>query len=310
MLKRLAILGLLCFGLVGGAWSQVPGGGSQQDKNAQEEQKTAQPPKTVVAIESQHGANNQEQASEKPAKYPWGELLAPANVPNWFLVVVGGVTGWFVYKTLRAIKKQADIMETQANDARESGAEATKIALATAQAAQKAADAAEISAKAAMGVAVPTLMISEFEFAARPDKTLEEILRHPPMTITVKNYGQSPAILKFVAVKYTCGKPPTEADFDPPSPFDVGTVVESAKTLTLPEIAICMWGMFSADEVQAIMAGEKYMTVYGTIWYGDVFGPAIHKLSFSKGLGGFSGEEGGIYWADTAIPDSAGYDPD
>jgi hypothetical protein len=39
--------------------------------------------------------------------------LAPANIPNWFLVAVGGITGWFVYKTLRAIKKQADLMDKQ-----------------------------------------------------------------------------------------------------------------------------------------------------------------------------------------------------
>jgi hypothetical protein len=140
MLKRLAILGFLV--LVSGAWSQVPGNGGQQEKNAQDQQKTANSSKPVVVVDSQHSANNQEQDSEKPAKYPWGELLAPANVPNWFLVIVGGITGWFVYKTLRAIKKQADIMEAQAKDAREAGAEATKIALATAQAAQTSADVA------------------------------------------------------------------------------------------------------------------------------------------------------------------------
>lgn len=140
MLKRLAILGLVI--LACGAWSQVPRDGSKQQENSQEQQKTAEPSKPVVVVDSQHGADNQEQAPEKPDKYPWGELLAPANIPNWFLVIVGGVTGWFVYKTLKAIKKQANIMEKQATDAQESGAKATEIALATAQAAQTSADAA------------------------------------------------------------------------------------------------------------------------------------------------------------------------
>jgi hypothetical protein len=113
MLKRLAIVGLLMIGLCDGAWSQVPGNGSGQRNKAQGKQETADLSKPVVAIESPASANKQDHASEKPAKYPWGELLAPVNIPNWFLVAVGGVTGWFVYKTLRAIKKQADLMDKQ-----------------------------------------------------------------------------------------------------------------------------------------------------------------------------------------------------
>jgi len=111
MLKRLAIAGLLILGC--GAWPQVPGNGSKQHNNAQDKQETANPSKPVVGVDSPHSANNQEHPPEKPTKYPWGELLAPANIPNWFLVVVGAVTGWFVYKTLRAIKKQADLMDKQ-----------------------------------------------------------------------------------------------------------------------------------------------------------------------------------------------------
>jgi hypothetical protein len=115
MQKRLAILGMLCLGLVGGAWSQVPGNGGKQHENSQDQQKTADLPKPVVVIESTKGAPNQEHASEKSSQYPWRELLAPANVPNWFLVIVGGVTGLFVYKTLKSINRQADLMKEQSD---------------------------------------------------------------------------------------------------------------------------------------------------------------------------------------------------
>jgi hypothetical protein len=296
--------------LIGGAWSQVPRDGSKQHENAQGQQKPADPSKPVVAIESPAGANNQDHASEKPAKYPWGELLAPANVPNWFLVVVGGVTGWFVYKTLRAIKKQADIMETQANDARESGAEATRIALATAQAARKAADAAEKSATAAMGVAVPTLMLSDFKFALNPGYLMAQFLQSPRVVIEVKNYGQSPAILKSFAVESTSGSVPPIADYPPPENFDVGTVVETGKSFILDQKGITSMETFSTEDVRAIMSGDKYLTVYGCVWYGDVFGPTIHRLRFCKGLGGFNGEDCGVYWADLPNPEHPeGYDP-
>jgi hypothetical protein len=158
MLKCLAILGLLVFGLVGGAWSQVPGNGGQQEKDPQKQQDNAKPVQpTPPVIHAENATGNQTQeSSEKPSQYPLRELYAPANVPNWLLVVVAGVAGWLAFKTLTAIKKQAEIMETQANDARESGIqtftvlkEQTDNALISAKAATLSAMAAGESAKAA-----------------------------------------------------------------------------------------------------------------------------------------------------------------
>ena len=189
MRKWLAIFGL--FALIGGAWSQVPRDGSKQHNDTQDKQKTANLPKPVVVIDSQAAANNQDHASEKPAVYPWGELLAPANIPNWFLVAVGAVTGWFVYKTLKAIKKQADIMEVQARDARESGVEATRIALATAKAAQKSADAALKTVQVMIDSERPWL-IAHME-QSKSSCLLEN--GNVRFTWTVKNVGKSPAKL-------------------------------------------------------------------------------------------------------------------
>ena len=189
MLKRMAMLCVLV--LVNGAWSQVPGNGSAQHDKAQDKQETSNPSKPVVIIESPAAANNQDQASKKPAKYPWGELLAPANIPNWFLVAVGGITGWFVYKTLKAIKRQADVMESQAKDARESGAEATRIALATAKAAQKSGDAALRTVQVMIDSERPWL-IAHME-QSKSSCLLEN--GNVRFTWTVKNVGKSPAKL-------------------------------------------------------------------------------------------------------------------
>jgi hypothetical protein len=144
MLKRLVILVLLSVGLSCGTWSQVPQDGSQQEKYAnKQEGKAESVQSSAIATKAQKGTSKQEQNSEqKPSRYLWRELYAPANIPNWVLAFFAGVAGWLAYKTLRAIKKQAEIMEAQAKDARESSAGATKIALATAQAARKSADAA------------------------------------------------------------------------------------------------------------------------------------------------------------------------
>jgi hypothetical protein len=94
MLKRLAILGLLV--LVYGACSQVPGNGSQQEKETQKQQQSsAKPnPPTPPAIHPENKGDNQAQGTSKePPSYPWKELLVPANIPNWVLVIVAGLTG-------------------------------------------------------------------------------------------------------------------------------------------------------------------------------------------------------------------------
>jgi hypothetical protein len=278
MLNRLVILVLLV--LVRGAWSQVPGNGSQQRENTQEQQKPAGPSKPVVAIGSPAGANNQDHASEKPSKYQWGELLAPPNVPNWFLVVVGGVTGWFVYKTLRAIKKQADIMETQANDTRESGAEASRIALATAQAARKAADAAEISAKAAMGVAVPTLTLHKFSFIVSKESAAT-FYQNPKVRLELKNYGQSPALLRKYSIGYSW-------DEDSPReftsyPFE-DEVIDAGGTYEFGEQQFGVLDPPPQEVIEDLVKSKRHLVFSGWVTYGDVFGSPSKKLSLWREL--------------------------
>jgi len=41
---------------------------------------------------------------------PWRDAFAPSNWANWALVIVGGIAGYFAWRTLRAIKRQADLM--------------------------------------------------------------------------------------------------------------------------------------------------------------------------------------------------------
>jgi hypothetical protein len=262
MLKRLVMLGLLV--LVNGAWSQIPGNGSGQHDKAQDKQETANPSKPVVVVDSQHGANNQKQAPEKPTKYPWGELLAPANIPNWFLVAVGVVTGWFVYKTLRAIKKQADIMETGAKDARESGAEATRIALATAKAARASADAANAQIK----------MMKDKE-RARVDV---EIQRIDILNLTVQ--GRNPITLKFRNLGLTRAFSfRAEADARPvieafaPQPFEFVDLVLPA-VLDTSHAADTWVGCIFPEEWydELLLLPRMTLQVRGVMQYEDVFG--------------------------------------
>jgi hypothetical protein len=45
--------------------------------------------------------------------YQWRELYAPASVPNWVLAALAGWAGFMALGTLRAINKQAGLMENQ-----------------------------------------------------------------------------------------------------------------------------------------------------------------------------------------------------
>jgi hypothetical protein len=264
----LAILTVLAFGLCG-AWSQVPGDGGGQHDKAEDKQETANPPKPVVAVESPASANEQDYASEKSAKYPWKELLAPANIPNWFLVVVGAVTGWLVYKTLRAIKKQADIMETGAKDARESGAEATRIALATAKAAQKSADAAnaQIQMMKDKERARISVSVSNEEFEADMFDSI---------TIKITNDGTTSAF-DVRAKGDVYGQPsenmPSMGNF---ITLDIPDVVRAASGPIATDVTFTTYVDLRGFEDSPI---PYYFHLGGFIEYKDVFGES-HKTTF------------------------------
>jgi hypothetical protein len=189
-------------------------------------------------------------------------------------------------KTLRAIKQQADLMKAQADHM----GEQTAILQDSVAAAKKSADAAESSAIAAMGVAVPALLLEEFAFIPMVGVALETSLQFPRMAISVRNYGQSPAILRSFAVEFSCGNPPLDFRCKDILCFDSGTAVESGKVKDLEEGGVTSSKAFSTEDVSDIMNGKKFLTAYGSVWYDDVFGSPTHELRFCK-------------WAVSAWPD-------
>jgi len=94
MLKRLAILGILVFGLVNNARPQDVGNGSKHEQPSQSKSDPNQVPSQPIS-------------QIKP--YQWSDLYAPANMPNWALTLVAGWAGIMALMTLWAIRKQADI---------------------------------------------------------------------------------------------------------------------------------------------------------------------------------------------------------
>src|ERR1039457_5889196 len=114
MLKSLAIVGLLLGGFYG-AWSQFPRDGSRQDQKPQSGQNTANPSQPLPArVDAEVSASEEKKSPDpQPSKYPWHELYGPANIPNWFLVLLGAGAVFAAVKTLRIISLQTNLMREQ-----------------------------------------------------------------------------------------------------------------------------------------------------------------------------------------------------
>ena len=94
------------------AWPQVPRDRGQQQEPTQSKDGKAQSSKQpcVCNVQVQETAPKEEH-SPQPKSYQWRELYSPTNVPSWVLALVAAWAGYLALKTLRAIKRQADIQE-------------------------------------------------------------------------------------------------------------------------------------------------------------------------------------------------------
>jgi hypothetical protein len=192
------------------------------------------------------------------------EAFAAANLSNWVLAALGVAGGIIASITLRVIFNQ------------------TKILKASVAVAQKAADAADISARAAMGVAVPVLVLQELQFEKYGNGYMG-LFEYPVFRIVVKNFGQSPAFLKSYAVVLSTDKVP-EVPIYPsnPWPLDMHEVVEAGASYVLSE------GRASANDspdramLTALVERKSTPVVYGYVTYRDVFGSTLRTMKFSK----------------------------
>ncbi|MHB2007160.1 MAG: hypothetical protein ACYCOX_03850 [Acidobacteriaceae bacterium] len=173
----------------------------------------------------------------------------------------------------RLISRQVSQMENQ-----------TEILGDSVSASQKSAAAADMSAKAAMGVAVPTLMLYGFAFASKPGCTANDFFTHPGVILVAKNFGQSPAFLKGYTITFTCEDLPDEPVYSFPYPCNAEAVVDSRRTFLPEKDTLTLDKPMSDSDVLALVSGQKRLTVYGYISYGDIFGSPIRYMKFSKRL--------------------------
>jgi hypothetical protein len=307
MLKCLAFV--LALGLAWGEASIVQGEnhigkGGEGNKSAEADNRGTEKSPLVV---NEHAIQSKEEAAKEAERDAEQNRVNERIIDLTFAIAICaalqflGILGQIlVYlkqtklmeSTLGAIETQANEMALQHDEMeRQAGymKDQTEILGKSVAATQKAADAAEKSAKAAMGVAVPTLMLHKFKFVRDPevydDRTF---LRFPKIEVTVRNFGQSPAFLKAWGFQFVWEEElPPKPIYDFPYPCDTEEVIEPRDTYTLDPETTQATGPTPEVVIDDLIARRKYLTVYGFVSYGDIFGSPIRYMKFSKRLEGF-----------------------
>lgn len=270
MLKRLAILGM--FGALLFGWPCVAEDQQRHPdthkKNIDQNHQPLTPPTNSV-VYSQNCCNPQPPETKKA---PDEKPLPRFARPEWVIVYITAVYVFISAWTLIAIRKQSRHTARQALSMRR---QTTLL--------RKAADASEISAKAAMGVAVPTLMLSKFAFVPKRALLQYDSFQRPQVTVEVKNFGQSPAFLKAYSLSFFWeDELPEEPAYPFPFPCSAEDVIDPGQTYTLDPETTNPSKELPAQVTYDLESGKKHLTIYGYVSYGDVFGSPIRYMKFSK----------------------------
>jgi hypothetical protein len=211
--------------------------------------------------------------------------------PEWWLCILGVPTLYYLIRQIQVMRTQAGHMERQ-----------TKILEDSVAAAQKAADAAKISADVAAGLSVPILVIHEFRAGDVGAANVEAFFQCPKIKITVKNYGQTPAILKWFTICCTCEELPDVPVYERPGIILEKIVVQPGAEYTLPNLMYLQRQEFSPEDVKAIVNREKWFRAYGYICYGDILGNPFRRLKFCETVLNIFGGEVICDWHEGLAP--------
>lgn len=191
-------------------------------------------------------------------------------------------------RTVRAMREQAEIMHGQLAAMKSSGEQTGKLIEQTRLQVEKtgiAADAAKRNADVATRVSIPTLAIKNFDIGDTGAASLAAILQYPRVRIVIKNYGQTPAFLKWWTIIFICEELPEKPVYS--GYPGCGTVleklvIESGASCTLPELSFTHRQEIDMESVNAVIAQEKMITAYGYVCYGDLFGNPLRIFRFCE----------------------------
>jgi hypothetical protein len=239
------------------------------------------------------------------------------------LVAVGLLQVLLLWRTLGAIQRQADSLGRQVDltfgQLRAMHEQITEMSSQTdvlersVKAAQDSADLAKQSANMAVRVAIPTLVIDKFEQANTGAASLEATIQFPNVRIVLKNYGQTPALLRSWNIVFTCEELPLTPDYwnQPGHPEVKPTaagivlqkdVIQPNQPYTIPDLHSWQRTELSPEDIQAVITRKKTLWAYGFICYDDLFGSPLRRMKFCEMALNFW--TGGVHWVSGFSPET------
>lgn len=220
-----------------------------------------------------------------PRKDGWDKAYVIATI---LLVGIGGFGVCYARRSLLAIEsqlkemaKQRGIMSGQLTEMR---SQVSEMGQQTAVLRDSVA-AAKASADIAIGVSIPTLVVHEFKTTNLEGAALSAALHFPKIDLVIKNYGQTPALLRSWSLLFTCEELPDVPVYSGQKGCGkvlTKEVVKPGDPYTLTIDSFLYRQELSPDDIQAVIERRKLLIAYGYVCYGDIFGNPLRRLKFCE----------------------------
>jgi len=224
------------------------------------------PPIHTQQNQQTHTAYNAKQDAAYQEKTFWEHTTGDPNAffAFWVAIFTGVLAmstiglGIATYKLWRTSETHAGHMEQSVQVAREG------------------AQAATLHAKAAIGVELPTIFVTDIVLRERGVANLAARLQFPSIDVTFKNFGRTPAFLvKRAVVIHAARVLPETPICHTIHEYPRGQIIDKGISVTE------RFDQSGYDEstVDSILAGETFLWVYGFLIYQD-FLRTFHEIGF------------------------------
>jgi hypothetical protein len=251
--------------------------------------------RTVIVVNQQAPAGQQESHPSKPPSY-LSRLFSPENLPNIALVIVGALTLlaiWYQAKktadATEAMQRQVTEMSRQREvmfgQLRVMQEQVTEVSSQT-DVLERSVAAAKASADIAIGVSIPTLVVHDFKTWNLVGIALPAVLKSPRINLVIKNYGQTPALLRSWTLIFTCEDLPDVPIYSGQKGCGIVLTKETIQShggiYTLTIETFLHRQELSPGDVEDIIERRKLLTAYGYVCYGDIFGNPLRRFKFCE----------------------------
>ena len=149
----------------------------------------------------------------------------------------------------------------------------------TLKATQDAAEAATLSAQAAIGLELPKLFVTKIELEPLANQNAASEIRK--IIVTITNYGRTPAFLTHESAEYFFGQPlPATPDYPNTIDLEPGTIIEKGDRYIITARGRDNRAGFNKA---TLLTPTILFWVYGHIWYRDFLNNP-HALGFCSRL--------------------------